>query len=396
MLQSRRSNGSKAFLFCHRCLPLPRRRNRSHLQSRRTQSFSARGRSKLRYGKSSCTSWSDLADVYLGLDRHGSTELASAHMAFPRAGLSALWLESCGPSFYEHSSARAQCRAALPFIVTRHRSERAELAGRRFIWPASAERGIRRLDRRAQESAEHSVFPAHPRSLRLVQQKAGCEALSRRGLAVRPWTRDEAHGHHASVCAFADRLLAVAKNPGVGPAFIACCERTQSQSPIAGCSSEKSIPRTSVPILAADPRKTAAIGALHRQRRNHHHRAAGTSDSVFRDLSLRWTAGERHLLLCIVRMENDLACTPRVSLSLSKRGTASVATRLGGAVSYKRERPGVEAALGSPISGDWLALVSRNLGACDRTYPGRRSGHGRPLRVPSIDRNFCDDRLGCF
>ena len=43
---------------------------------------------------------------------------------------------------------------------------------------------------------------------------------------------------------------------------------------------------------------------------------------------------------------------------------------------------------------DRLALVSRNLSACNRTYPGWRSGHGRPLCLHSADRNPCHDCLG--
>src|SRR5262245_59414206 len=36
----------------------------------------------------------------------------------------------------------------------------------------------------------------------------------------------------------------------------------------------------------------------------------------------------------------------------------------------------------------WLVMVSGHLGACDRTCPGGRSGHGRPLHLRLADRNF--------
>ena len=54
----------------------------------------------------------------------------------------------------------------------------------------------------------------------------------------------------------------------------------------------------------------------------------------------------------------------------------------------------LETAPHSPVSCNWLALVSRNLSTCDRNRSSRRSSHGRPLCLYPADRNFCDDCLG--
>ena len=132
------------------------------------------------------------------------------------------------------------------------------------------------------------------------------------GRAVRLGTRRQANGHHAPVRAPAARLLAAAKNPGMGPTTTSTVKGRKRKARSQDLPAEKAFPvpqfqfsrlvLEKLPLLALCIASAAITIIAQRNER-----------STVRSLSAGRTDGECHLLLRIVRLENILANAARLS-----------------------------------------------------------------------------------
>src|ERR1035438_10060750 len=96
----------------------------------------------------------------MGVDHHRAGELASAHLAVACARLPALRAESRGTSRHQYLAARCECGAFVSAAAMDDWLHLAEFDGCSAFCTASHQRGIGGLDLRAEEPAQHAVFPA--------------------------------------------------------------------------------------------------------------------------------------------------------------------------------------------------------------------------------------------
>ena len=298
----------------------------------------------------------------LGLHVLPCGQLASSHVAIPHGGRRSVRHASGWTSRHESDVPHPRQRAGLRPLPEDDEGPLAQRCRGGAVRGAPDARGIRRLGRRAEGRSQHAL---------LAPDDLGVCALRRRHVLMAMVRRDRGRVHPGA------HGEADAGDPSVRPAAL-------------GLLAPRSV-RPETAVVAGEAPSGGSQRGLERRdvcrtdkRRGH----AGLSERA---------AFVPHLqharLLCLVPLLADLAPRPRRLLPLPFR--RPTARSRAGRVGLARDDHVARGPRGTtaPLPDDRMALVPGHDDPCDRTRPGWRPVHGRPVFLCAVHRTVHHDRV---